>query len=75
MPTQAEFDALKERVDAIYNSGGNLTLQQIEQNIVLDPEGHITVTPWLINEIAKRLPATAVAEHDHPLTGRTGKGG
>ena len=57
MPTQAEFDALKDRVDAIVNSGGALTLQQIQDNIVLNPEGHITVTPWLINEIAKRLPA------------------
>ena len=56
---RAEFNALKDRVDAIVNSGGALTLQQIQDNIVLNPEGHITVTPWLINEIAKRLPAAS----------------
>jgi len=56
---RAEFNALKDRVDAIVNSGGALTLQQIQDNIVLNPEGHITVTPWLVNEIAKRLPAAS----------------
>src|SRR3990167_3769307 len=55
---RAEIDALKARVDAIYNSGGNLTLQQIQDNIVLNPEGHITVTQWLADAIAALLPAS-----------------
>ena len=59
MPTQAEFEALKARVDAIVNSGGALTLQQILDNIDIDPQGHLKVTQWLADAIAALLPPSA----------------